>query len=254
MKMKHILVIVLALNFSFSQAQSKSSPLNSSSGSKTRVSNYTPDSNRASSGSSNKSSKLNPNQRSTRPDHIGYQGATRPKPSPYDQPSNYKSPVVQAEPIATPKLDQGLVNLPFNFDRCNTLRGLNGAYLFQAVYLPRTVMIWDFVARWRNCDREYALSNMVPASFEVINESSDTLYVLYNSSDRSYFTQFDKMLLNNPMVSDMQVVVPMKSTQMRMIGQSFGAAIYKKKEDGTFELVNQRISHPQEGTVLVKIR
>lgn len=253
MKMKHLLVIVLALNFSFSQAQSKSSPLNSSSGSKTRVSNYTPDSNRASSGNSNKSSRLNSYERSTRPDHVGYQGATRPEPSPYDQPSNYKSPAVQAEPIATPKLDQGFVNLSFNFDRCNTLSGLNGAYLFQSVYLPRTVLIWDFVARWRNCDRDYSRSAMVPASFEVINESADTLYVLYNSSDRNYFTQLDYTLLNNPMASNMQLVLPLKSTNIRMIGQSFGAAIYKRKEDGTFELVNQRISRPQQGTVVMRI-
>jgi hypothetical protein len=38
-----------------------------------------------------------------------------------------------------------------------------------------------------------------------------------------------------------------------MIGQSFGAAIYKRKEDGTFELVNQRISRPQQGTVVMRI-
>lgn len=253
MKIKHLLVIVLALNFSFALAQSKSSPLNSSSSSKTRVSNYTPDRNRASSGGSSKSSRLNPNERSTRPDHVGYQGATRPESSPYDKPSNYKSPEVQTEPTATPKLDQGFVNLSFNFDRCNTLSGLNGAYLFQSVYLPRTVLIWDFVARWRNCDRDYSRSAMVPASFEVINESADTLYVLYNSSDRNYFTQLDYTLLNNPMASNMQLVLPLKSTNIRMIGQSFGAAIYKRKEDGTFELVNQRISRPQQGTVVMRI-
>ncbi|MFO0359482.1 MAG: hypothetical protein ACK50N_03205 [Flavobacteriales bacterium] len=75
--------------------------------------------------------------------------------------------------------------------------------------MPRTVLIWDFVARWRICDRDYAMSAMVPASFEVINESADTLYVLYNSSDRNYFTQLDYTLLNNPMASNMQLVLPL---------------------------------------------
>ncbi|MFY7707704.1 MAG: hypothetical protein ACOVQ5_06440 [Flavobacteriales bacterium] len=53
------------------------------------------------------------------------------------------------------------------------------------------------------------MSAMVPASFEVINESADTLYVLYNSSDRNYFTQLDYTLLNNPMASNMQLVLPL---------------------------------------------
>lgn len=253
MKIKHLLVIVLALTFSYSQAQSKSSPRSSAPSSKVRVSSYSSDNNRSSSGNSNKSGKVNPNERSSRPDHVGYQGSNESTPSPYDKKSNYKAPETASVTANSPKLNQGFVNLPFNFDRCNTLRGMNGAYLFQSVYLPRTVMIWDFVAHWRNCDPDYALSNVVPASFEIFNESSDTLYVLYNSSDKSYFTDFDRQLLGNPMASNMQLILPLQSANLRMIGQSFGAAIYRKKEDGTFELVSQRISRPQQGTVVMRI-
>jgi hypothetical protein len=253
MKVKSLLVISLALSVCFADAQSKTSPLSSTSGSKNRVDNYSKNSNRTSTGRSSKTSRLNQNERSSRPDHVGYQGADRPTPSPYDKPSNYKSPENQPAQIETPKLDQGFVNLPFNFDRCNTLRGMNGAYLFQSVYLPRTVLIWDFVARWRNCDRDYAMSAMVPASFDIINESSDTLYVLYNSSDRSFFTDFDRQLLGNPMASNMQLIEPLKSVSIRMIGQSFGASIYRKRVDGTFELENQRVSRPQQGSVVLRI-
>jgi hypothetical protein len=253
MKMKHLLVIVLALSFSFTQAQShsKTSPLNSSS--KTRVPDY-PSRTHKPKTNSNKQNYNTRDSKFANGEHVRNE-STRPN----GASANSKSPNVLNTPESTihkhaPKLDQGYVNLPFNFDGCNTLSGFNGAYLYQAINLPQTTLIWDFVAHWRNCDRDYIMSNTVPSSFEVINESVDTLYVLYNSSDRACFSEFDLMLLNNPMASNMRVVLPMRSAHMRMIGSSFGAAIYKKREDDTFELVNQRIARPQEGTVLVKIR